>query len=121
MRAAAFAVQHDALAELAVTYALAEAYATLTALPLSPRLGPATVRNLLAEGLPASLGVVSLDADDYSLVISRLADLGLTSGSIYDALHVRAAEKAGCDELVTFNERDFRRLTPEPPTQLVFL
>lgn len=36
-----------------------------------------------------------------------------------DALHVVAAEKAGADELLTFNGRDFRRMSPEDPTWLV--
>jgi len=32
---------------------------------------------------------------------------------IYDALAVRAAEKAGVGRLVTLNETDFRRLCPD--------
>ena len=43
------------------------------------------------------------------------------SGAVYDALHVRAAEEAGADELHTFNGRDFRRMPPEPPCRLVVL
>ena len=47
--------------------------------------------------------------------------LGLSGGAIYDALHVRAAEKAHVKKLYTFNGRDFRRMPPSPPTELVVL
>jgi predicted nucleic acid-binding protein len=50
-----------------------------------------------------------------------MADLGLTSRAVYDALHVRAAEKAEVDELLTFNGRDFRRMPPADPIRLVIL
>lgn len=45
--------------------------------------------------------------------------LGLTSGAIYDALHVVAAEKVDADQLLTFNGRDFRRMPPEDPTVVI--
>lgn len=47
--------------------------------------------------------------------------LELTSGAVYDALHVVAAEKVDADQLLTFNGRDFRRMPPEDPTDLVIL
>lgn len=103
------------------THALAETYATLTALPVAPRLAPADAERLIQDRLLAVSEVVPLDADDYSAVLARVAGLGLASGAVYDALHVRAAEKAGCDEVVTFNGRDFRRFPPAPPTRLVVL
>jgi hypothetical protein len=65
--------------------------------------------------------IVDLDADDYVAVIGRMTDLGLESGAIYGGLHVRSAEKAEADELLTFNGRDFRRMPPADPTQLVIL
>jgi hypothetical protein len=36
-------------------------------------------------------------------------------------LHVLCAEKASADELRTLNGRDFRRMPPETPTDLVVL
>jgi len=39
--------------------------------------------------------------------------MGLSGGIIYDALIARAAEKAGAERLLTFNESDFRRVWPE--------
>ena len=50
-----------------------------------------------------------------------MATLGLLSGAVYDALHVRAAERAKAVELVILNGRDFRRMRPEPPCRLIVL
>lgn len=99
------------------THALAELFATLTALPTRPRHSPADAHALI-DGATRPLQVVSLDAADYRAVLSRMAELGLSSGAIYDALHVRAAEKVEAAELVTYNGQDFRRMPPEGPTRL---
>ena len=37
---------------------------------------------------------------------------GLSSGAIYDALHLMGARAAQCDELLTFNGRHFEALAP---------
>ncbi len=103
------------------SHALAEAYATLTVLPGVPRLKPSDVRRLLDNDVIMHAMVVSLSPEEYRSVLDRLVGLGLVSGAIYDGLHVRAAEKAGADELVTFNGRDFRRMPPAAPCRLVVL
>lgn len=103
------------------SHTLAEAYATLTVLPGVPRLKPTDVQKLLENDVIMHADVVSLTSEDYRDVLGRLVSLGLVSGAIYDALHVRAAEKAGADELVTFNGRDFRRMPPKAPCRLVIL
>ena len=102
-------------------HALAETFSTITAMPVTPRVAPAKALRLIDESVLAVAEVVALDGDDYRAVLNRLADLGLTSGAVYDALHVRAAEKASADELVTFNGRDFRRMPPAAPCRLVVL
>jgi len=113
---------NGATAKLAVSsHCLAEVFASLTTMPTIPRMTPEMVQEVLATGLLASAEIVSLSARDYELAIDHMVRLGLVSGAIYDALHVRAAEKAECDELVTFNGRDFRRMPPAPPTRLVVL
>jgi hypothetical protein len=50
-----------------------------------------------------------------------MADLGLTSGAVYDMLHVICDEKAEADELRTFNGQDVRRMPPSGSTELVVL
>ena len=58
------------------------------------------------------LDVVPLSAADYKVGLTRVTTLGMRSGAIYDALHVRCAERAGCDRIITYNVTDFERLAP---------
>lgn len=100
-------------------HAVAELYSTLTVLKARPKMTPRQVRRIVEDDVLPYVEVVSLDTADYEAVITRMADLGLTSGAVYDGLHVRAAEKVGADELLTCNGRDFRRMPPRDPTRLV--
>ncbi|MEM6785342.1 MAG: PIN domain-containing protein [Bacteroidota bacterium] len=106
---------------LVAAHALAETYATLTALPISPRINPADARQLLEANVLGLAEIIPLDASDYEAVLDRMTTLALTSGAIYDALHVRAADKTQADVLVTLNGRDFRRMPPAPPCTLITL
>ena len=94
-------------------HSLAELHAVLTALPLRPRISPQTAGRLREENLPASTELVALDASEYRTVVAKMAELGLASGVVYDALIARAAELAGVDRLVTLNEGHFRRAWPD--------
>lgn len=94
------------------THALAECYATLTALPLSRRIQPAEATRLIEENFLVHLDAVPLSAADYKAALTRVTTLGMRSGAIYDALHVRCAERAGCKRIITYNVTDFQRLSP---------
>jgi predicted nucleic acid-binding protein len=102
-------------------HALAELYAVLTTLPVSPRITPEQAGKLIRHTVTSQMDVIVLDGDDYEAVIDRLTELGLTGGIVYDALHLRAAEKAGADRLATFNRRDFDRLVAGINVELEFL
>lgn len=104
------------------SHALAECYSSLTTLPVSPAVTPGQARRLIKENIAnVADEIVELGGDEYLKVLQRMTDLGLESGTVYDALHVRCAEKAAADELRTFNGRDFRRMPPTDPTTLVVL
>ena len=94
------------------SHTLAETYATLTVLPQRPRLTPGEAC-LIIRDLSSYVRVISLSASDYHAVIREMADLGVVSGGIYDALIARAARKAKVEKLLTFNVTDFRRIWPE--------
>jgi|LakMenEpi03Aug12_release.lakeMendotaPanAssembly.Ray.scaffolds.fasta_scaffold271133_3 predicted nucleic acid-binding protein len=94
------------------THAIAECYATLTALPLGRRIQPAEALRLIEENFVRHLEVVPLSVADYKAAVSRVAALGLRSGAVYDALHARCAEQRGCDRIITYNTADFERLKP---------
>ena len=104
------------------SHALAECYSSLTALPVTPTVTPGQARRLIEENIAdIADDIVGLDGNEYLTVLQRMTDLGLESGAVYDALHVRCAEKASADELRTFNGRDFRRMPPMGDTTLVVL
>jgi len=95
------------------THALAECYATLTALPLRRRIQPAEAQVLIERTVVDRLELIPLDESDYKLVALRVSSLGLVSGIIYDALHLVCAQKQECSRLYTYNLSHFRRLEPE--------
>ena len=94
------------------THALAECYATLTALPLPRRVQPEEARMLVEENFLGRLEILELTRADYAAALARTSRLGLVSGIIYDALHLAAAERAGCQRLFTYDLAHFRSLQP---------
>jgi predicted nucleic acid-binding protein len=98
---------------IVATHTLAELYAVLTTLPVTPKISPVTAARLIREDVEQPAKVISLSTSDYSAVIRRLSDLGLSGGVVYDALIARAAQKSKVDRLLTANPEDFRRVWPE--------
>ena len=94
------------------THALAECYATLTALPLRRRILPAEARQLVEESILGRLAAVPLTTDDYLAAVRRVSHGGFASGVVYDALHVSCAERIPVDRILTCNLADFERLRP---------
>ena len=97
---------------LVAAHTLAELYAVLTRLPLSPRIEPALAHRLVHENVEKPAKIVTLRGSDYGAVLSSVSELGLAGGVIYDALIARAAERAGVDRLLTLNPQHFRRVWP---------
>lgn len=92
------------------THTLAECYATLTALPLPRRISGAEAARLIEANFSHRLEIVDLSQEDYATAIRLCADLGRMSGQIYDALHLSAAHKSGCQCLYTYNFKHFTEL-----------
>jgi len=106
--------------ELVVSaHTLAEMYAVLTRLPLSPRIRPAMAEKLISENVRAHAEVVSLSAKDYSTVLSNAAALNLSGGVVYDAVIAHAARKSSVDQLVTLDPDDFRRVWPDAGDRII--
>ncbi len=94
------------------THALAECYSVLTSLPVRRRITAAEARRLVEESILPRFTVVALDAEDYRVAIRTVTESGLTGGAIYDALHLAAAHKEGCDRILTYNLRHFTAICP---------
>jgi hypothetical protein len=56
---------------------------------------------------------------DYATLVDHLADLGIIGGATYDALILHAAVLANVDQIVTLNEKDFRRVYPSLSDKIV--
>ncbi len=94
------------------THALAECYATLTALPLPRKIKATEALVLIEENFIKRLEILTLTQADYAAALIRSSQLGLVSGVVYDALHLVAAERAGCQRIYTYNLAHFQRLQP---------
>jgi predicted nucleic acid-binding protein len=100
-------------------HTLAELYSILTTLPIHPRITPSTARQLIADNLLGTFEIVTLSEGDYAAVLDHLMALGITGGATYDALILHAASKASPDQILTLNERDFRRVYPSLSDKLL--
>jgi predicted nucleic acid-binding protein len=80
---------------------------------------PTEAYRIVAETIVGRCEVVCLDQADYLATLQAAANSGLRGGIIYDALHVRCAEKARCDRIYTFNIPDFLRVAPQIGKQIL--
>ncbi len=93
------------------THSIAECYAGLTAFPGESHISPVQAQEVIEKGLISSFQVVDLDQADYRWALERTASKNIRSGVIYDALIFRAALKVKVSRLVTWNVRDFERVS----------
>jgi predicted nucleic acid-binding protein len=93
-------------------HSLAEVYATLTRYPGKQRLS-AEQALLALSAFEGRLTIVALEASEYSAAIRRLAAIGITGGTIYDALIAACALRAKADVLYTWNLGQFQLLGDE--------
>ena len=94
------------------THTLAEIYSTLTGMPpglrLAPRDAVAAIETFLKRLTP-----IALSPDEYLGAMRRTADLGLSGGVIYDALHLACARKVDAQHIYTWNQKHFRLVAPD--------
>lgn len=90
-------------------HTLAELYATLTATP-PPRVRRTADVLANVEHAASVFTAVSLEAADYRWVLSRCASTGIRSGQVFDALILKAAERANVDTIYTWNVAHFARI-----------
>ena len=94
-------------------HGLAEFYSVLTRTPFTPPIYPNEAWQLLVDDILPYFETVSLSSKDYTETIRKCADQGTAGGRLYDALHLRCAQKANCAKVYTFNIRHFQQLAPE--------
>ncbi len=93
-------------------HTLAELYATMTALPVHPRVLPEQAM-LFVDEARSRLTTISLDDQEYLDTIRISSELGLTSGRVYDALLLRCARKSKAQNVYTWNVKHFQSTAPD--------
>ncbi|MGH7819947.1 MAG: type II toxin-antitoxin system VapC family toxin [Candidatus Binatia bacterium] len=99
-------------------HALAETYAVLTVLPVTPRIGPEAAQKLVADNLVGRFEVVALTAREYETLLDSLPERGAIGGAVYDAVQLACATKANVGRIYTFNVADFTRLDPDQAARI---
>jgi predicted nucleic acid-binding protein len=80
---------------------------------LSIRLSPASAVALLERNVIGRLTVVSLTPEEKFAVLRNCQRLSIRGASIYDAMHLAAARKAGSEAIFTLNLSHFTACAPD--------
>lgn len=93
----------------ASTHSLAEVYASITRLPLTPRPLPEHAMRFI-RSIAEKITWVTLTRAEYMEMLDICVARQLRGGKIYDALLLQAALKISVATLYTWNSRDFEPL-----------
>jgi predicted nucleic acid-binding protein len=93
-------------------HSIAEMYATLTRLPVRPRIHPVEAARIVTENILPHFETVPISKKDYLQALDLVMSGGWPGAKIYDALLLCCAEKCGAQLIYTFNLRDFQQLAP---------
>jgi predicted nucleic acid-binding protein len=91
-------------------HSLTEVYSVLTRTPFKPQIYPSEAWQIIERMILPHMELVTLTAKEYKEVVRDCSSSGWAGGRIHDAIHLRCAQKAGCDRIYTFNVKDFRLL-----------
>src|SRR5271168_3502295 len=74
-------------------HSIAEMYAALTRMPVSPRIHPLEAARIIGQNVLQYFQIVPLVKDDYQEALTLVANAGWVGAKIYDALMLLAADK----------------------------
>jgi predicted nucleic acid-binding protein len=93
-------------------HSIAETYAALTRLPVSPRIPPTDAARIVTENILRHFETVPAGQDEYLEALTLVRDGGWSGAKIYDALLLTCAARCPAERIYTFNLADFRLLAP---------
>ena len=105
-------VQQGADEGVVSAHSLAELYAVLTKLPAPSRHSPEQALLSMEENVLKHFKTSSLTGSDYAALIREAAMAGIQGGTVYDAILLKAADKAGVDRVYTLNLKHFQAVAP---------
>ena len=94
-------------------HSIAEVFASLTRLPIEPRIHPAEAARIVTDNLLPHFTTVPIGKEDYLAALKIVSEGGWTGAKVYDALILCCAAKCDAGRVYTFNLGDFRRLAPK--------
>ena len=93
-------------------HSLAETYSTLTKLPSPFRHSPEQALLSIEENILKHFKTSSLSGNDYAALLREAAAAGIQGGTIYDAVLMKSAAKAGVGRVYTLNLKHFQAVAP---------
>lgn len=91
-------------------HSIAEIYASLTRLPVQPRIQPVEATRILNENILPHFKDIPLEHEDYLRALDVVGGGGFAGPKIYDVLLLECAARCKVARIYTFNLGDFRRL-----------
>ena len=101
------------------SHSLSEVYKILTGMNRRPRFTTHQVIEIIQSRIIPFFEVISLSEIEHIAALERLAHLNIRGGTIYDGIIAHAAVKGGAEQIVTFNESDFRRVSAGLSLQII--
>jgi len=93
-------------------HSIAEVYASLTRLPVLPRIHPLEAVRIITDNILAHFEVVPIGKEDYVEALNTVGNGGWGGAEIYDALLLRCGARCTVERIYTFNLGDFKQLAP---------
>ena len=106
-------VQNGKVEGFVSAHSLAEMYAILTKLPPPFRHAPEQALLSIEENVLKHFEISSLSSADYAALIREAAMSGIQGGTVYDAVLLKAAAKAGAERIYTLNLKHFQAIAPQ--------
>lgn len=101
------------------THSLAEMYAVLTKLPPPYRHTPEQALLSIEENVLKHFKTIGLVASEYAALLREAAGARIQGGTVYDALLLKSATKAGATAIFTLNLKHFQAIaSPEAAVKL---
>ena len=101
------------------SHTLSEVYKVITGMNRRPRYTASQVMRIISDRVLPFFDIVTLEADEHIAAMEQLVRLDITGGTIYDGLIAYAAFKANAEQIVTFNQSHFRRVSAGLPLRIV--
>ncbi len=93
-------------------HSIAETYAALTRLPVSPRIHPSEAARIVTDNIVRHFALAPAGEAEYLQALAWVRDGGWSGAKIYDALLLACAAQCPVKRIYTFNLSDFQLLAP---------